>query len=658
MRTRIALLLLFLVPVVHANGLTPEAALALRAVQEVALSPDGREVVLRIDRPRKTNEGLGGAVSELWKVAADGTGLRPWNPAGVEQRSAQWSPAGDRIAWLGRETLDTPSQIYIAAADGSAATALTRHASGVRSFAWSSDGSKLAFTAVDPMTEAEQRERQAGRDWIIQGAGNKHAQLHVLDVSSGRTEQLTFGDASVVQFAWSPDGTRFAVVLTRSLGEDDRALTGQVHVIAAAGGTLRQVSDGVGVVCCVVWSGDGEWIAWRASTAVHDPYAGSVFAVRSEGGTPRNLTWDFEGSITWLGTLPGASSALVVRTAEWQRVALRQLDVATRKLQPLSEPAEIVGAPSFSRDGRRFAVAASSPAHPAEAFVGTRGKSIKRITHSNPELVATKLGSQEVVRWRSVDGTVIEGVLVKPLDYVAGKRYPTVLHIHGGSESVVSNGWLGSFDVLGQLLAARGYVVLFPNYRGSIGRGVQFVSGNRGDVMGREWEDTESGLDYLISAGITDAARVGIYGFSWGGYAAGWGATYASERFKAAVGGAGIYNWISEAGTNDTRMHEQLAHWDKPLNDHHLLYLQRSPIYHIAKARTPFLMLHGERDPSCPLGQALEFHTALRWQGVPTELVIYPREGHGMAEHEHALDFARRGLEWFDRYLSLAAATQ
>jgi dipeptidyl aminopeptidase/acylaminoacyl peptidase len=628
---------------------------SLRIATDVALSPDGREVLYRLEHPGGLQEPRRADLGELWRVPAAGGLPRQLAKTGFDARQPRWSAAGERIAWIARQSPSSPPQAWVATDTGANPTVLTSEAGGVQALEWSPDGTRIAYTAWDAATPDETRAANEGRDWIVVDAPPKQLRLYVLDMRTRTARLATRAELTVHHFAWSPDGSRLVIGAAPRPGADDRALRVRPYIVDGAGGEPRAIAEIVGRVTDPCWSADGKWIAWLGSTSIADPWAGSVFVVSATGGAPRNLTHGFQGTATSLQAQPGSADAFVFRAEERQATTLRSVSASSGELKLLSAPTQILwGAPSFSREGGTFAIAANARTHPNEVFVGhpVQPHELQRVTDSNPALARVRLGSQEVTRWRSRDGLEIEGVLIRPVDHVPGQRYPVILHVHGGSESVVLDGWHGSYNNWGQLLAARGYAVLYPNYRGSRGRGVEFVMGNRRDVMGREWEDIESGLDHLIGLGLADGARAGIYGFSWGGYAAGWGATYASRRFGAAVGGAGIYNWISEAGTNDTRMHEQLAHWDAPLYEHFLLYLERSPLYHVRRASTPMLLLHGERDESCPLGQAIELHTALKWQGVPVELVIYPREGHGMDELPHRLDFAARGLDWFDRYLA------
>jgi dipeptidyl aminopeptidase/acylaminoacyl peptidase len=635
----------------HAAPLSPEWVAGLRTVTAASLSPDGDSVVYQTSR-WQTVQGEMRRVERLWRIDFEGGDARLIDSAGRSASDPRWSPDGSRLAWIARPDADAAPQVYVASRPGWRAKRLTDAPAGVAMFRWSPDGSRIGFTSLDSETAAEAEARRSGRDWIVVGQDGRQRRLYAIDASGGPATLVTGDDLTILDFAWSPDGTSFVIAGAPGTGDDDRTLRTRPWLVPSRGGAARLLARTEGKLTHPVWSGDGRWIGWLASTSVTDPAAGSVFVMPADGSAPpRNLTAGFAGTATWLGTLP-ESSALVFRAEERQATRLRSVDPVSGEIAMLSASALVLASgPSFSADGRRFAVVGNSPQHPDELYVQEGSADPRRLTRSNPGLESVRLGSQEIFTWRSKDGTPIEGLLIKPPDFRKDVRYPVVLHVHGGSEAAALNGWQASFRNFGQSLATRGFVVLYPNYRGSSGRGVEFVRGNRRDMMGRSWEDIESGLDALVAAGIADGDRAGIYGYSWGGYAAAWGATWASPRFRAAVAGGGIYNWITVAGSNSTHLHEQLAHWDAVLYENFDFFLARSPLAWIGRAETPVLLLHGERDVSCPVGQALEFYNALEWKGVPAELVVYPREGHGFVEYAHQLDLLTRGIAWLERWL-------
>jgi dipeptidyl aminopeptidase/acylaminoacyl peptidase len=637
--------------------LTPEQVLKLRSVADVAISPDGKFVAYRVDVRREGAGPREGGSGTLWVVPAAGGEPKRVTEAGHAAQQPRWSPDGGKFSWIAQANVESAAQVFVQDRAGGSPVAVTSAPGGVSTFEWSPQGDRIAYTSWDVKTAEQKKAEAEGRDWIVMDASPLHSRLYTVPAGGGSATLVSRAELTVYDFDWSPDGRRFAFGAAASPSVDDRELAVQVYVVDAGGGDPKRIVEHRGRLTMVRWSGDGRSIAWLMSISLEDPYAGSLFVMPADGsGPPRNLMPGYDGTATWLGPSPGRPRSLTLLIEEHMRNALRTIDLDTGRMEPLlaSQDMVVAGSPSFASDGRTFAFAANSASHPNEAFIsrGGRAAAPRRLSDTNPWLRDVTLAKQEVTRWKSKDGLEIEGLLIRPVGYVEGRRYPIVLHVHGGSEGIILDGWQSGYHNFGQALAARGYAVLYPNYRGSRGRGTNFVRGNRHDLMGREWEDIEGALDHAIAVGVGDGDKAGIYGFSWGGYAAGWGATYASHRFKAAVGGAGIYNWISEAGSNDSRLHEQFTHWDSPLYDDFLIYLDRSPIYHIRRAQTPTLLLHGEMDQSCPIGQAIEMHTALKWKGVPVEFVMYPREGHGMAEPEHQADFQSRALGWFDKYLS------
>lgn len=638
--------------------LTPELILTIRHITDAQLSPDGSQIALQVLRPRRDDEGPGAAVSEIWMMpSAGGEPTRfTYNDRG--DRAPQWSPDGRWLAFISQRGQSQIAQIYLIPVGGGEARQLTRAENSVLAFKWSPDGSQIAYTVTDPKTKEELQAEKEGRDWIVADRNYKHVRLYAIDVKSGQSRLITKSDLTVHDFDWSPDGKQLVLAAADTPLVDDSFMRVKLMVVPAEGGQARLLVKTEGKLTHPRWSPDGKWIAWLGATSMNDPYAGSAFVVPSTGGSPENLLKGYEGTATWLGWLPASPSTLVFAAIERQSNALYKISLSDKRRELLLNQPIIYGSsPSFSRDGRQLAIAANSPTHPNEVFFGQVGsKSLSRLTNFNPQLADVKLGQQEIVRWKSVDGWEIEGVLVKPVGYEPGKRYPLVMQPHGGPESADLNGWFGFYSRWGQMLAGRGFLVFYPNYRGSIGRGVEFAKADHRDLMGKEFQDMLSGIDHLIREGLADPDRIGIGGGSYGGYTSAWAATYASQRFKAAVAWMGISNWYSMTGTSDIFWENSTVHWDAIMYDNFDLYWQRSPIAHIKNANTPTLIIHGAADPRVPIGQSQELYTALKWKGVPVEFVTYPREGHGVAEKAHQYDFMTRVLAWFEKYLKGSSA--
>lgn len=276
----------------------------------------------------------------------------------------------------------------------------------------------------------------------------------------------------------------------------------------------------------------------------------------------------------------------------------------------------------------------------------------RRLTDSNPWLKDIRLAKQEIVRYKARDGLEIQGILIHPLDEKPDKRYPLILTVHGGPESHYRNGWLTRYSGAGQLGAARGFAVFYPNYRGSTGRGVAFSKMDQADYAGKEFDDLIDGVDHLIRIGLVDADRVGVTGGSYGGFATAWCSTYYSERFAAGVMFVGISDHVSKAGTTDIPNEMTLVHARKRLWDDWDFFEERSPIRYVEKARTPLLILGGKDDTRVNPGQSLELYRNLKIIGkTPVRLVRYPGEGHGNRKAGARYDYNLRMMRWFNHYL-------
>ncbi|MEK6572603.1 MAG: prolyl oligopeptidase family serine peptidase, partial [Bacteroidota bacterium] len=475
-------------------------------------------------------------------------------------------PDGKWVAFISTRGEPERAQVFLIPSDGGEARQLTQAENSVGAFKWSPDGKEIAYTMQDPKTKEELKGDKEGRDWVVADANYKHIRLYTINVAKKENRLATKPDITAWDFDWSPDGKSFVLAGSETPRTDDSYMFVKLMTVDAAGGEAKLVTKTEGKLISPRWSPDGTTIAYLGGTAMNDPAAGSIFIVSPKGGTPENITKGYNGTAVSLDWMP-KSTTIVFVGLEGTRTVLNTLNLSDKKIVTLLSQDIIFGAPTFSTDGSKFALAGNTPKHPNEVWVGeTSQKQATRITKFNPQLEGLTLGQQEVVKWKTADGWEIEGVLVKPVSYKQGQKYPTVLQIHGGPESAYTNGWNVGYSTWAQLLAANGYVVLMPNYRGSTGRGVQFAMADHRDLMGKEFNDMVAGADYLIKAGIADPDRLGIGGGSYGGYSSAWGAT-ATNHFKAAVVFAGITNWYSMTGTSDIFWENSLVHWDAMMYD-------------------------------------------------------------------------------------------
>jgi dipeptidyl aminopeptidase/acylaminoacyl peptidase len=642
-----AALLLAPVSPVRAQGLlTPTLAVELERVTDVAVADGGERIAYVVSVPRAADDEPGGAFAEIWVCNADGTGHRQLTASGLRSSSPRWSPDGSRLAFVSkRERVHEQAQILVMPVDGGEPRALTRHEAAVGDFAWSPDGGSIAFAATDAKGQQREDDEEVGRDWTVVGEQPRHRRLWMLDVATGATRPLYDEALSVLDFAWSPDGRTLVMRAADTPDTDDGMMAGSLYTIDRESGTPRRIAATAGKLGSMAVSPDGRQLAFCGATSLNDPLAQSLFVVDMAGGSPRNLTADLEASMSQVAWLD--DRRVLALADRGVRTVLLRIDVGTGRIAEAMNPGPVVG--SFAYDGRsrRLAVTASATDHPSELFVadGPQGN-LQRVTSRNPALEELRLAREEEIAWTSTDGMRIAGVLTHPVGPGAGP-HPLIVNPHGGPEGVSQLG----FNTLPQLLAARGYLVLQPNYRGSGGRGVAFSKGDHDDLGGQEFQDILSGIDALVERGLADADRVGIGGWSYGGYLSALAGTHHSPRFKAAVMGAGISNWVSFMGTTDIPREMSIVHWNFFWRENPALYWMRSPLSAINDAATPMLILHGARDDRVPPGQAHEMHVALRQVGVPTQLVLYPRAAHGISERAHRIDLYQRQLDWFDRHV-------
>ena len=649
-----------LAPALHAQ-LRPEHVSALEAVTSVALSPDGRLAAYTLSRPRAPEEDtVAGqrAFSELWVVPVAGGAPRVIIQRPSSAASPSWSPDGSQLGFVYR------SQVHVVPASGGEARAITNAPGGVIAFQWSPDGRSIAFTSrvAEPAAEAQRRRRgddvmvsgEAYLQWVSGALQPRPIQLFVQPVAGADARALTPDTLFVRDFVWAPDARTLALQITAAGDADADLMYRRLYTVNADGSAFRLLTPTEGKLGPMAWSPDGRQLAYLGPTSFNDPLAQSVFVV-TPGAAPRNLTPGYEGSALWLGWRDASTIRFIA--AEGTKTALNTVPAAGGAItRVVGHGPEIFLSGSFSRDGSTFALVTNTAQHPNEVYAGTvRDRRLRRITNHNAFLAGMQLGRQETVTWQARDGMTIQGVLIRPVGAPEGARAPLAVLPHGGPEGISYDGWSTNALYPAQVLAGEGFAVFMPNYRGSGGRGVAFSKADHRDLGGREFDDVLDGIAHLHRIGAADSARVGISGTSYGGYFSAWAGTKNSGRFRLAMPFAGIANWMSFTGTTDIPVEMSVVHWDLWPYEHPLLMWERSPIAHTATANTPMIIGHGLADERVHPEQMIQLYQALRLKGVPVELVLYPREPHGLLERQHQLDYMRRIIQAFNRYVKPAS---
>ena len=487
------------------------------------ISPDGTTVAFVVSVPRDPVAGDNGAPwAELHVIDAKGGPPRPFVIGEVNVSGVAWRPDGAAITFLAKRGVDKDTVLYEIPLAGGEARRVLAMAGGIESYAWSPDGATLAVVAPEPAPEDITKLRDKGFNQIVYEEEWRHDGLWLARPGGDGEPRRIALPGSAVTARWSPTGDRLAVSVTPRPLTDDHYMLQRIHIVDVASGTVTARIDNPGKLGDFAWSPDGRQIAMISGADIHDDDAGSLLVADAAGGTPRNLTADFAGQAS--RGLPGATTR-----RWWHWLPRGPAARCTRCARPARCRGR-VGRPRARCSARcgcrasatRRSSSASTVAYPREVFVGDlSGKAPTRLTTTNPWLADVDLGRQEVVKYTARDGLALEGLLIRPPGD-AKPPFPLIVVVHGGPEAHYADGWLTSYGSPGQVLAARGFAVFYPNYRGSTGRGVAFSMASFDDPAGKEFDDLVDGVDHLVKAGLADTKRVGVTGGSYGGYATAW----------------------------------------------------------------------------------------------------------------------------------------
>jgi len=637
-----------------ADVMTPEHVAKLRAVTASKLSPDGANVAYTLSIPRIPNEGENGSAwSELHVVDREGNS-RGFVTGEVSVRSIGWRPGGRELTFLSKRGKDKNTALWSIALNGGEAQRLLEHDTSIGSYSFSPDGTRVAFLAKDEAPKRAKKMKDKGfnaevyeeallftRVWIAE-PGNDDWKPRKLDIE---------GNAS--ELHWSPAGDRLAMAIAPTPLVDDGYMSKKVTVVDVASGDVVATFNNPGKLGQISWSPDGQNIAVISAEDIHDPSEGRLMVASAGGGRLKDIFPNFEGHVTSLAWK--SPTTICFLTAQGTSSSLERIDVDGSNHKTLIPPDRVVMTDlSLSKDGTTGAIRSESPNHPHEIYTMSDGaRFARRLTNSNPWLGELRMAKQEVIKHTARDGVELEGILIRPLDEEAGKRYPLIMCVHGGPEAHINHGWLTRYSYAGQVGAARGFAIFYPNYRGSTGRGVEFSKAGQADYGGKEFDDLVDAADHLVAMGLVDTDRIGITGGSYGGFATAWCTTKHTERFAAGVMFVGISDQISKSGSTDIPNEMFYVHARKRIWDDWQFFLERSPIYYVQQANTPLLIMHGKDDPRVHPSQSLELYRQLKILGnTPVRLVWYPGEGHGNRKAAARYDYNLRMLRWFEQYLA------
>ncbi len=656
------------------NILNPETVVNLEVVSTAAISPDGNKVAYVRRVQRSPEDERGGPYTEMFVIPASGGEPQQFTVRPHSVANLQWSPDGNHIYFRShRREIHPGLQVYKISSKGGEAKIVTEESSPVLAYSLSPDGNKLAYIVQDPEPEHVRLRKQAGDDWRIEDEFVRHRRVYVMDFATKETRLVTPFDKSVWSIKWSPD-SNYLLVQASPLPDTDHSFmfkkmylvdpedTNNIEIFVETEGKLGEMA----------FSPNGEYVAWSGAVDISDPTDGTIFVANVATREMWTVTPEFDGTVTWLTWKDENTLIFTSEEKTWTRMSTISYQGGERTILFDERKHPEFTSAHFAIDRQTFTAVASSYNHPNEVYTGNIQRiEMNRITHHNPHLENLSFQNYEYIEYEARDGLLITGLLLKPLHYQEGKRYPLICQIHGGPEAAYTHGWNTSFSVLTHLYSHNGFMVFLPNYRASTGRGVDFAKANHRDGGGKEFTDVLDGVEYLNQQGFIDRDRVGIVGGSYGGYFANLAATRYAGKFTAAVSWVGISNQFSKVGITDTPLENILVHFDRAhyQNEHRIGIMEASPIWYLENAiqeenETPLLILHGEMDARVPYGQAVElyrglklsykYHRGMTRDEIPVTFVSYPRAGHSTNEVRQQLHFSNTVLEFLKNHLMTA----
>ncbi|WP_454598639.1 S9 family peptidase [Qipengyuania sp. SM2507] len=636
---------------VSARPMTAEDVAKIESVGAIALAPDGNRIAYTtVSLPDVTSGEENGGPRQQLRLAYGPGNVRDFLPDDMNVGSIAFSPDGRWVSFLWTKE-DEKRAVWGIPIDGGAQRKLAEiDGAAVRSYAWSPDGRHMHLLAGAAEDKLRASQSKAGFDAIVY---EEEARLNRLfRAAIGETvdaePQAIAIPGYVSAFKIAPDA-RYGIIESAPTPQVDDSYTAKrVHVLDLATGRIGAVVETPGKIGDVEISPDGSRLSLIAGIDINDPAATTLHFVDVASGTYRALNQGAPEAAVDAEWLPDGRLAAVIHKGAQSALRIYNADGTV----DVEHDSGALILTAVEAAGNRIAVEANSPTHPSELFVWNDG-AFQRWTSHNPWLSEIDFGTQRTVTYTARDGQAVEGVLVEPVGGAPRGGAPLILDVHGGPEAHDSNGWVTNYSGPGQVAAGQGYAVFLPNYRGSTGYGTAYSKQHQGNYTDPEFTDLVDAKRALVALGVADADRVGMTGGSYGGYATGWASTYFSEEFAAGVMFVGISNQVSKFGTTDIpyemyNVHSLAWPWDDWLK-----MLEVSPVYHVDKAETPLLIMHGAEDTRVSPTQSYELYRSIkvRKPETPVRLVLYPGEGHGNNQAAARYDYNLRMMRWFDTYL-------
>lgn len=634
---------------------SPEQCIKLKNISAVVPSPDGSKVLFTVREAVMTDD-RSEYINQVWLCNSDGSNSIQLTKGDKNSANPQWSPDGKWISFT--SSRDGKNNLYLLPVSGGEAEKITDVKTGIGNYGWSHDGSRIAFLMQDAASDKEEKDKKAKNDWYFMDEEIKQNRLYILWVNKKDTtgkyvqKQIATGNYNINAFDWSPDGKAIVYSYGKSPEVNDNVYS-DIALIELESGTIKPLANTAAGETNPQFSPDGKWIVYNCTTDPVDwpgPRHAKIYSLADGKSWRLKATPDENGNI--LGWTADGKNILWSEANKTLN-SIYQLSADGKSIVEWSKGLkEYISSGTLNASGTYLGFTLQNPAQLPEAYISSVASfSPVKITNLHAEHAGKPLPKTEVIKWKGADGKEIEGLLTYPLNYQPGQKVPFILNVHGGPAGVFQQtcvaGNSGTYPIAA--FAEMGYAILRPNPRGSSGYGADFRMANRADWGGKDFIDLMAGVDQVIKLGVADENKMGVMGWSYGGFMSSWIVGH-TDRFKAASIGAPVVDLGFQNLTDDIEGFLPSYFKTDPWNDW-ALYDAHSPLRFVQNVKTPVMLQHCEGDQRVPIGNGIMFYNALRRRNVPVRMFTMPRQGHGPVEPRMVLKTMQTNVEWFEKYI-------